>query len=114
MKRIGIVGENYQNDACALGLLMTPQYKDTMQLASTLKTIVQGFAKQFPFKKFIKHILANAVSTLLSSNLKNSSCRPNKPKILRGCPLTKIDNPSTTFNHLSSTHAVLLLSSLDS
>ena len=27
MKKIGIVGENYQNDACAFGLLMTPQYK---------------------------------------------------------------------------------------
>ena len=75
MKRIGIVGENYQNDACALGLLMTPQYKDTMQLASTLKTIVQGFAKQFPLKKSIKPIRASAVFTLLLIALKNNLCQ---------------------------------------
>ena len=37
MKRIGIVGENYQNDACAFGLLMTPQYKDTMQFVPIIK-----------------------------------------------------------------------------
>ena len=37
MKKIGIVGENYQNDACAFGLLMTPQYKDTVQFIPIIK-----------------------------------------------------------------------------
>ena len=37
MKRIGIVGENYQNDACAFGLLMTPQYKSTFEFIPIVK-----------------------------------------------------------------------------
>jgi hypothetical protein len=37
MKKIGIVGENYQNDACAFGYLMTPQYKDAIQFIPIIK-----------------------------------------------------------------------------
>ena len=37
MKKIGIVGENYQNDACAFGLLMTPQYKDFIEFIPIIK-----------------------------------------------------------------------------
>jgi hypothetical protein len=37
MKRIGVVGENYQNDACAFSFLMTPQYKDTVQFIPIIK-----------------------------------------------------------------------------
>ena len=45
MKRIGIVGENYQNDACAFGLLMTPQYKDAVQFIPIIKKPNTGTGK---------------------------------------------------------------------
>lgn len=45
MKRIGIVGENYQNDACAFGLMMTPQYKSTVEFVPIVKKPITGTEK---------------------------------------------------------------------
>lgn len=45
MKKIGIVGENYQNDACAFSFLMTPQYKDTVQFIPIIKQPNTGIQK---------------------------------------------------------------------
>ena len=38
MKRIGIVGENFENDARAFAALLTPQYKDRFTFLPFLKT----------------------------------------------------------------------------
>jgi hypothetical protein len=45
MKRIGIVGENYQNDACAFGFLMTPQYKESVEFIPIVKEPNKGTNK---------------------------------------------------------------------
>ncbi|NJN34502.1 MAG: hypothetical protein HC817_09845 [Saprospiraceae bacterium] len=45
MKKIGIVGENYQNDACAFKLLMTPQYKDRVTFIPIVKRPNTGIQK---------------------------------------------------------------------
>jgi hypothetical protein len=45
MKKIGIVGENYQNDACAFSYLMTPQYKDAVQFIPIIKKPNTGTEK---------------------------------------------------------------------
>ena len=45
MKRIGIVGEDYQNDACAFGFLMTPQYKEDIQFIPIVKKPNTGIKK---------------------------------------------------------------------
>ena len=37
MKRIGIVGENFQNDACAFKFLMASQYKDRVEFVPIIK-----------------------------------------------------------------------------
>jgi hypothetical protein len=38
MIRIGIIGENYQNDACAFKAFMTPQYKADFSLILSQKS----------------------------------------------------------------------------
>lgn len=43
MKRIGIIGENFRNDACAFALLLTPQYKDKVTFVPVLKSLKGGY-----------------------------------------------------------------------
>jgi hypothetical protein len=43
MKRIGIIGENFRNDACAFALLLTPQYKDKIIFVPILKSLKGGY-----------------------------------------------------------------------
>lgn len=43
MKRIGIIGENFRNDACAFALLLTPQYKDKITFVPVLKSLKGGY-----------------------------------------------------------------------
>ena len=43
MKRIGIIGENFRNDACAFALLLTPQYKDKITFVPILKSLKGGY-----------------------------------------------------------------------
>lgn len=42
MKRIGIIGENYNNDACALANFLTPQYKGKIVFIPILKSLKGG------------------------------------------------------------------------
>ena len=42
MIKIGIIGENFQNDACAFKAFMTPQYKDKITFVPLLKSLNGG------------------------------------------------------------------------
>ena len=43
MKRIGIIGEHFKNDACALSLLLTPQYQGQIKFIPILKSLKGGY-----------------------------------------------------------------------
>jgi hypothetical protein len=43
MKRIGIIGEHFHNDACAFAALLTPQYKSEVQFVPVLKSLKGGY-----------------------------------------------------------------------
>lgn len=43
MKRIGIIGENYNNDACAFAKLLTPQYEGQAVFVPLLKSLKGGY-----------------------------------------------------------------------
>ena len=43
MKRIGIIGEHFNNDACALSLLLTPQYQGQIKFIPVLKSLKGGY-----------------------------------------------------------------------
>lgn len=53
MIRIGIIGENYQNDACAFKAFLTPQYKGKVEFIPLGKTLN---GKIFASKKIIETI----------------------------------------------------------
>jgi hypothetical protein len=53
MIRMGIIGENFQNDACALKSFIAPQYKDTIEFVPILKGLNGGTP---PIKK-VKNLL---------------------------------------------------------
>lgn len=55
MIKIGIIGENYQNDACAFKAFMTPQYKGVAEFVPLGKSLN---GKIFAFKKVIDTIPA--------------------------------------------------------
>ncbi len=43
MKRIGIIGEHFHNDARAFAALMTPQYKGQVEFVPVLKSLKGGY-----------------------------------------------------------------------
>ena len=53
MIRIGIIGENYQNDACAFKAFMTPQYKSLIEFIPILNSLNGGVP---PVEKVVRMI----------------------------------------------------------
>ena len=74
MKRIGIIGENFRNDACAFALLLTPQYKDKVTFVPVLKSL-KTTPKKFSLNSVLpisrNSTMENEVSKNLSKTLKH-------------------------------------------
>lgn len=51
MIRIGIIGENYQNDSCAFKAFMTPQYKSLIEFIPILSSLSGGVP---PIEKVVR------------------------------------------------------------
>jgi hypothetical protein len=77
MMRIGIVGENFQNDACAFKAIMTPQYKGQVEFVPIGNTLN---GKIFATKKVLSTIptlvkVKNLDAVLFVCDLDNESKR---------------------------------------
>ena len=76
MKRIGIIGEHFHNDACAFAAFMTPQYKDVVQFVPILKSLKGGYGSARKITamlptEMLKHKLDAVICTHDLDNDKN-------------------------------------------
>jgi hypothetical protein len=96
MIKIGIIGENYQNDACAFKAFLTPQYQGKITFVPILKSLNGG---RPPIKKALNllpiEIQKNQLNALLclldlDKEAKRNECNQWFTTIQKGISLSSI------------------------